>query len=237
MPSLADGIQAALARKKVPPFQAGSTHDLAQQLGMFSPISVQKLLGVLADLPPASVTFDSGPLTAGFVHGSAYLFLQSDGGVAWGGHVHESGAIGDNFRFAVALLDVKDEAGNVLVFVHSDTLAGQLEIGFSDKEWNDFDSNQFVADHWEQIKTTRFEFRLHASTDPFQVIEAVFEIPGAIFVIALAGAGVALAGQKLCPGGTTVCGWSLTGGNGSVTPGDPRQSPGVGAEYICRCES
>src|SRR5690242_8145947 len=130
MSSLAGAVQAALVRKKMPVFKRGSTRDLAQRLGMSFPVSFHDLLGVLDNLAAASVTFDSGPLTAGFVHGSAYLFLQSDGKMAWGGKVHESGVVGDNFRFAVALLDVKDAAGNVLVFIHEDTVAGQLDIGF-----------------------------------------------------------------------------------------------------------
>jgi len=142
MLSLGNAIENALLRKKVTPFKSGSTHDLAQGLRMSFPVSVKDLIGVLDGLPPASITSDSGPLTAGFVHGSAYLFVQSDGGIQWGGKLHESGAVGDNFRFTVALLDVKDAAGNVLVFVHEDTLAGQLDIGFSDKEWNDPGFNQ-----------------------------------------------------------------------------------------------
>lgn len=234
MSSLAGAIQTALVRKKVPAFTPGSIHSLAQKLGMSFPVSIQDLLGDLNNLPPASVTFDSGPIIAGFVHGSSYLFLQSDGGIAWGGEVHEHGAIGDHFRFAVALLDVKDAAGKVLVFLHEDTVAGQFDIGFSDKNWNDFGINQLIANNWEQVRTTRFEFRLDVSTDALQAVETGFAIAAIVVGAILGGSKL----SKLCPQGSSwKCGWSPAGGgNAPLSPGDPRQSPGFGADYICRCE-
>lgn len=229
MSSLAGAIQTALVRKKVPAFMPGSTHSLAQGIGMSFPVSIQDLLTVLNGLAPASRTFDSGSLIAGFVHGSAYLFVQSDGGIAWGGKVHESGEIGDHFRFAVALLDVKDAEGKVLVFVHPDTVAGQLDIGFSDKNWNDFGINQLVAEKWEQVRTSRIEFRLHVSTDALQALETVFAIAaivvGSIFV-----------GGKLCPKGSQwKCGYSRPGDQRSIS-GDPREPPAADVEFMCRCE-
>jgi hypothetical protein len=142
--------------------------------------------------------------------------------------VHESGAIGDNFRFAVALLDVKDAAGNVLVFVHEDTVAGQLDIGFSDKEWNDFGINQLVADNWEQVRRSRFEFRLDVSTDVLQAVETAFAL-AAIVVGAIFG------GHELiiCPEGEEYkCTWNASG---KTIPGDPRDPPVSGAAYQCVC--
>jgi len=231
MLSLGDAIKNALLRKKVTPFKRGSTHDLAQGLRMSFPVSVKDLIGVLDGLPPASITSDSGPHTAGFVHGSAYLFVQSDGGIQWGGRVHESGAVGDHFRFTVALLDVKDAAGNVLVFVHEDTLAGQLDIGFSDKEWNDPGFNQLVKDNWEQVRRTRFEYNLHASTDALQVVETAFVI-GAMVVGAILGGNEA----SKCPEGQHwKCGW-IDSGQRQVSPGDPRDPPSKSVTFECHCE-
>ena len=232
MLSLGDAVKNALLRKRVPSFKRGSTLSLAQGLTMSFPISIKNVIGVLDGLAPTSVTSDSGPLTAGFVHGSAYLFLQSDGGRAWGGKVHESGVVGDNFRFAVALLDVKDADGNVLVFVHEDTVAGQLDIGFSDKEWNDFGVNQLVKDNWEQVRSTRFEFRLHASTDALQVVETVF-VTIAIVV------GAILGGNEVtkCPEGSHwKCGWIESGQGQRSSPGDPRDPPSRTAMFECHCE-
>ena len=231
MLSLGNAIESALLRKKVTPFKSGSTHDLAQGLRMSFPVSVKDLIGVLDGLPPASITSDSGPLTAGFVHGSAYLFVQSDGGIQWGGKLHESGAVGDNFRFTVALLDVKDAAGNVLVFVHEDTLAGQLDIGFSDKEWNDPGFNQLVKDNWEQVRRTRFDYHLHASTDPLQAVETGFVL-AAIVVGAIVGSDEALQ----CPEGQHwKCGW-IASGQPQASPGDPRDPPSKSAMFECHCE-
>jgi hypothetical protein len=237
MASLAGAVQTALVRKKIPAFTTGSIHSLAQGIGMSFPVSIQHLLTVLNGLAPASVTFDSGALTAGFVHGSAYLFLQSDGGIAWGGHVHESGAIGDHFRFAVALLDVKDAAGNVLVFVHEDTVEGQLDIGPSDKNWNEPGINQLVADNWEQVRTTRIEFRLHVSTDVLQALETVFTIaPVVAGIVAGIVVGSIFLGAKACPEGSEwKCGYSSPGNQRSI-PGDPREPPATGLEFGCRCE-
>jgi hypothetical protein len=183
MLSLNSAVQTALAIKKVPAFTQGSIRDLAQQLGMAFPISVRDLITVLGGLRPASVTFDSGRIVADNVHASAYLFLQSDGGMSFGGQVHESGVFGDNFTIAMALLDVRDASGRVLVFAHSDTIVGQLGIGFSNKEWHQYGFNQFVRDNWSAVKHSRVETRLHVSTDPWQVAEIALGFSlGAVFI-------------------------------------------------------
>jgi hypothetical protein len=234
--SLAATINNAMARKKVPPFKAGDIHDLATKVGASEPISIRNLIGILNNLAPQSRLFVSGALTSGFVHSSAFLFVQSDGGFHWGGNVHESGAVGDHFRVALALADVKDSSGKVMVFNHEDTIVGQLEIGFSDKVWNDYGINQLIADNWEQVKGTGYEFVLHTATDVLQAIELGFSV----VVIALAGVFIALSGPVPCQSDGDSkqqwkCGWQPNGG-GPVQPGDPRNNPGAGADYICRCE-
>jgi hypothetical protein len=231
MSSLAIAVQSALAIKKVPPFISGSTHDLAKQLGMPFPVSIQDLIRTLDGLPYDSRTFDSGALEANYVHASAYLFVQSDGGVAWGGNVQEAGVFGDNFRVAVGLLDVKDAAGNALAFVHEDTIIGKVDIGYSDKNWTDYGKNQLIADNWEQVKTSRVQFELHVSTDPWQVAETV--IAGVVVVI-----GAIVGGKVACPKGEWNCGWSAPDNpNTPLNPGDPRNPPGIGVDFKCRCES
>jgi hypothetical protein len=232
MLSLRGAVENARLRKKVPQFKPGYMLGIAQGLAMSFPVSIKDFVVRLDGLAPASVTSDSGPRTAGFVHGSAYLFLQSDGGIAWGGKVHESGVVGDHFRFAVALLDVKDAAGNVLVFVHEDTLAGQVDIGFSDKEWNDFGVNQLVKDNWAQVRSTRFDYRLHASTDALQVVETVF-IAAAIVVGAIAAGDEA----SRCPEGSHwKCGWIDSGKGQQTSPGNPNNPPSRTAMFECHCE-
>src|SRR5688572_25676591 len=120
MPSLAEAVNFAVARKKMPLFEPGSTRDLAVRLGMQTPISIQDLIDKLNGLPPDSVTYASPRMVAGTVHGNVTIFLQSDGGMAFMGQAHESGVSGDHFLLSIALLDVKDAAGNTLVFKHED---------------------------------------------------------------------------------------------------------------------
>jgi len=234
MPSLVDAVQAALLRKKVPVFKSGSIHDLAQQLGMSSPVSIKNLMGVLSNLPPTSVTFDSGSIAAGSLKGSAYLYLQSDGAISWGGNVNEDGVIGENFIFAVALLDVKDNAGNTPVFSYEGNVAGQFNIGDSDDKWARYEAYKLISDNWEQVKTTRVEFKLHASTDPLQVVETVFTTIAIAVVSIFSGSAV-----LSCPEGSHWdCGYDITGQSGSLIPGDPRYPPnsGTSVTYMCRCE-
>lgn len=224
-------IQNAIARKKMPPYSPGSMRDLANKLGLSFPVSLLDVMHALDNLLSASVTWDSGPLTANYVHASSQLFLQSDGGTSFTGQVHEAGAVGDNFILAIALLDVKDASGKTPVFVHTDTVAGQLNIGFSDKNWSDFGFSQTVKDNWAAVQSTRFHASLQVSTDPWQVTETV--ITG-LFVGFLIGAGIAQVTNNCGDGGHWTCGWRPIGAptNASLIPGDPNTSPGAGFEYV-----
>ena len=213
----------AQSRKRMPVFDPGSTHDLVRRLGMSFPSSIKDLLATLNSLPPDSVTFSSGRNVTGTVHWSGTLFLQSDGGSAFSGQVHESGPVGDKFVMAIALLDVKDALGRPLVLPHEDTIIGQLEIGFSDKEWNTPGGIPAVADNWEQVKATRVQWKMHTSTDPWQVLEtvvvAMFAAIGSIFVGTQAA--TCPEGQHWGDGH-----WVNTGPPYDSTPGDPGRPPG-----------
>jgi hypothetical protein len=237
MPKLAETIQFALRRKKVPAFNLGSTRDLARQLGMASPFSIRDLIGILNNLVPASKTFDAGTFTADTVHASAVLFVQSDGAVVFSGRVHESGVVGHHFSLAIALPGVQDASGKTIAFVHPDTIVGQLEVGFSDKNWNDIGFNQEVHDNWEVIQGIRTV--LDVSTDPLQVTELA--LIGLFVAAGVAFGGIFIGGQiKQCKeNGHWVCGWQpigsgLAGPPGQ--PGEPGSPPGAGLEYVCRCE-
>jgi hypothetical protein len=231
-------IQNAADRKRMPAFSPGSMRDLALKLRMSFPVSLLDLLRTLNDLLPAGVTYDSGRFVAGYVHASAQLYLQSDGAMSFSGQVHESGVVGDNFVLAMALLDVKDASGKPAVWVHSDTVAGQLAIGFSDKEWHDYGFNQLVKDNWDAVKNTRVQTVLQVSTDPWQVTELV--VIGLFIAIgtAIGGAFIVNMTKECSENGQWRCGWRPVGGspNAAVTPGDPGNPPGAGLEYLCRCE-
>jgi hypothetical protein len=227
-------IEFAADRKRMPAFDHSSIHDLTAKLGMTFPVSLLDLLKALNDLVPAGVTYDSGRFAAGNVHVSSQLYLQSDGGVSFSGQVHESGVSGDNFVLAMALLDVKDDSGNALVWVHSDTIAGQLDVGFSDKEWHDYGFNQLVKDNWDAVKNTRVEHRLHVSTDPLQVTETF--IAGLFVAVGVVFASMGAA--NVCPDSQQwVCGWGAVGKDPNIrlTPGNPSNPPpDIAVEYYCR---
>jgi len=204
---------------------------------MTFPVSLLGLPSTLDELLPAGVTYDSGRFSADNVHASAQLFLQSDGGMLFSGQVHESGVFGDNFVLAMALLDVKDSSGNTLVFVHQDTIVGQLGIGFSDKEWHESGFNQLVKDNWDSVKHTRVETRLHVSTDPLQVVEI-----GALFVAIAIGVVIgSISATKACPEGAQWQCSPVVGGSPSNQGGDLRPFPNdpngsVSVDIHCRCE-
>jgi hypothetical protein len=230
--SLADAINVARFRRRVPPFVEGSTHDLASKLGLASPISVQNVIGALDDLLPAGATFTSGSLAAGNVHASASLYVQSDGSFAFAGRVHEFGAFGDNFLLTVTMLDVKDAQGRAMTLAHADTVVGELEVGFSNKDWHTFGTVPIIERQWEQARTSRVTFTLHVATDPWQVTE------GIIVGVLVAVGSVFLAHEVLtCPEGEEkVCGWTVTGGPTRPQPGEPDNPPSGGsATYHCEC--
>ncbi len=219
-------IRDAVDRKRMPAFNPGSIRDLAMKLGMSVPVSLLDLPKALNELLPAGVTYDSGRFAAGNVHASAQLYLQSDGGMLFSGQAHESGVVGDNFVLAMVLLDVKDAAGNALAFVHDDTLAGQLDVGFSDKEWHTPGFNQLVRDNWDAVKHTRVETRLHVSTDPWQVTE--------LAIAGLVGVAVAIGGifAVQCPKGEE---YKCQEPRFVPRPNDDPNKSGIDMEIVCEC--
>lgn len=190
MPSIRNDIHNALVRRRMPAFAAGSLRDLGGKLGLANPISLRTLDETVNGLPLATKVFSSGPITSGYVHGFADLGIQSDGRFSFRGQVHEAGAVGDNYLFAVALLDIKDPSGNALCFPQEGWLAGQWDFGRSDDPFQNDDFNQLLADQWDTIlnsRPDRVEFRLHTSTNPWQVMETV--VIG-MFVVGVAVLGV-----------------------------------------------
>jgi len=200
MPSVAEAIATATLRRKIPVFEPGSTHDLAVQLGLAFPASFQDLIRTLDELPFATVTFDSGGLTANYVHGSGQLGLQSDGLTSFRGNVHESGFTGDFYLFAAALLDVVDESGGNPVFVQT----GQVDLLGRTDNWQHDKAVDAVGAQWEMARDSRVEWRLHVATDP---LAASVEVVGALFVGAIIVIGTIFATSD-----DTKCRWDDTRG-------------------------
>jgi hypothetical protein len=113
--------------------------------------------------------------------------FQSDGLLSFRGHVHESGVSGDNYFFGVALLDVKDSSGNTLVFPQNGLVAGQLDFGSSDDDFQNDGFSQLLRDQWDTAKNSvengRVQFVLHVSSNPFYVTETLVS---GLFVLAAA---------------------------------------------------
>jgi hypothetical protein len=191
MPGLRGIVQNAGDRKRVPVHRAGSIRDLALQLGMTVPISIRGLVVTLNRLPPAIVIFNSPEQGPSTVSGSAQLGLQSDGCASFFSHVRESGAIGHNYFFSIALLDVVDAQGKMLVFVHEGTVHGILPGDRDDDKQTD-GFNPFIADQWNNVKNSGFEAHLHVSTNPIQALESLVVAFYAARIIALAAVGVAI---------------------------------------------
>jgi hypothetical protein len=143
--------------------------------------------------------------------------IQSDGLASFRGHIHESGAIGHNYLFAIALLDLKDSQGNKLVFAHEGKVSGQLDAGSSDDNWQTDGHNSLISDNWDIAKNSRFQARLHVSTDPLQAIETV--ITGLFAAVGLVAAVLFASDPK------TRCTWGPAG-----------DEQGAGVEVRCRRE-
>lgn len=151
---------------------------------------------------------------------------------AFSGHLHEAGAFG-HVLLPIALLDVKDASGKAPVFTKDDFIPGQLDTGSSDNDWLDIGMNQFIADNWEAVVTSRIQRELRVNTDAWGVLEPILF---GLFLIAVVVLGI---GAASCPKGQSwKCGWRPVVGDRSqlLSPGDPGQPPsGVGADYVCEC--
>jgi len=109
------------------------------------------------------------------------------------GHAHENGFVGNNYAIGFAL-DIRDTQGRAPSIVHEKKLSGTVAIG-GDRD-DDFvvqGFDQLIADNWDQVKSARVFFRLHASTDVGQVLELI----GESLVAAFTGVGVIVGLVKL----------------------------------------
>jgi hypothetical protein len=198
MLSLANAIEVARSRKRMPYYAEGSTRDLARKLDVGPPVSIKELNRELDRLPPDYVRRNKN-LEARFVHASGSLFLQSDGAFAFSGQAREEGFFGSNFLLTATVVDVKDAQGRALTFAHSDSLAGKRLIGFSDKNWTDYGMSTMIADQWEQARSSPVKFYLHVSTDPLSVTQVV--VGGLLLPVIGAVVLVLLADEEECPPG------------------------------------
>ncbi len=158
-----------------------------------SPVSVTKLI---AELQQDSFIFPVWNFGGGYFTGWTQLGLCADGTGSYRGHAHDSGPVDYDYTVATVLLDVKDQSGNNLAFVHSGTVHGTVEAWASrDDNWQTDSLSCVVADNWSAVQTSRtWSHILNTQIDPVGVIAAVLEaIPIALGVtgLALFGGGIA----------------------------------------------
>jgi hypothetical protein len=150
----------------------------------------------------------SGDLGPSTVTGSAAVLLQQDGLGSFQGTVHESGAIGHNYLFAVAFLDVVDANGKALAFAQSGHVGGQIDLtgpttdNFKYDGPKDRNVQELIYDKWNAVVNSRTEFRLHVSTDPLSVVEfGVFglfaELIARLGIAAITGVALFLGNPKV----------------------------------------
>jgi hypothetical protein len=124
------------------------------------------------------ISFRSGPLHAQTVQASAGVLIFPSGVYVFAGHAHENGVVGNNYAMSFAV-DVRDDQDRALAFPpHEKKLAGTVDP-FGGSRADDFQVIAFderLRDRWEEVRSARKEIRLHAATDPLQVVELVTEV-------------------------------------------------------------
>jgi hypothetical protein len=191
--SLRTAIAVALDRKKVPPFLPGLIRDLATKLGLGFPVSIAALIRALANLPPAVVTINiEEAQTPGGFWASGQIGLQSDGAVSFRGTVNTPGPGGYNYLYSVALLDVTDESGRVLAFADSGNLFNAIQSSSTSFQQDGY--SQYVAQHWDTAKRTRYYADVSDSDNVWEnlaagVLEALAVVATAGIVLFIPGGG------------------------------------------------
>jgi hypothetical protein len=166
------------------------------------PVSVRKLI---AELNQDNFTFPVWNFGGGYFSGWTQLSLNADGTGSFKGHAHDSGPVSYDYAVATVLLDVRDQDGNNLAFIHPGKVHGTVEFwGHRDDDWQQDSSSCVVADNWEAVQTSRiWSHILHTKISLSSVVWAFIEsIPGAFAVTGLTifGHGVA--------SGTWKCEWN-----------------------------
>jgi hypothetical protein len=129
------------------------------------------------------IVFDNGVP----VGGSAHLTIRSDGSYAWRGHFHDSGF--PSYDVSIAW-GVKDSQNQVYGFASTGHMAGTIESGSRDYDWDVQGRNDAIADRWAFIAASnQWNANAKASLDLGGVVRQVKEAVGTITtVVAVVGA-------------------------------------------------
>jgi hypothetical protein len=225
------------ARKKVPPHHAVDMGLLAQALGLSRPVRLSQVIAGLNNSLPDFRIFDSGPLGPSTTTGWGQVGFTIDGGIAFRGAVHESGLIGHNYTFAMAIANYRDASGNVPVFVHSGVVEGTsagLPFGTPkrDDSWPDSNDPQggayfdpFVAANWDSIKSSAWQASLNVDSNAGAAVDLIGK---AMIAAALVAAGVSFTIAVAAGGGADAT-WGQDPETGEprlfITPKPPKDGP------------
>jgi uncharacterized protein with LGFP repeats len=138
------------------------------------------------DVADAKV-FDTGPMRASFVSGSAQLAITSNGFWSFRGNVHDAGFVGHNYAVGIAI-DFRDAGGRAKAVTQEGSLHGTLAIGSRDDDWqqNGPDTpDAFLIDNWDALQNVGIKWTLHVSTSAIDVVETIL-FPLAAVVVAVA---------------------------------------------------
>jgi hypothetical protein len=169
MKSLKAAIADAITSHKITAAQSHSVRAMAAAVGLATPFSLSVLI---RRLQPEMVVLKSGPLGPSTVTASAELTLLSDGTWWFKGSIHNSGGLGENYLYSIAL-DFSDASGNHLAFVNTGEVGGLVDARSRDDSWDQANFDQRIADQWDVIKNTGFNDLCHVSTDAISVLETV----------------------------------------------------------------
>jgi hypothetical protein len=100
---------------------------------------------------PASLDFNFSPIVfaSGVAAGGySHLTLRQDGSYTFSGHFHDSGLAPYDTALAWVVKDIADRA---YTFQHSGHIAGSVEPGSSDDNWNVSGTNSAIAENWANI--------------------------------------------------------------------------------------
>jgi hypothetical protein len=211
-----------LAKKMVPPNQPVTMAAVAQRMNLGRPVSLVNMMNQLNSSLPDFKIFDSGQLGPSTTTGWGQVGFTINGGVAFRGAIHESGFLGHDYTFAMAIANYVDPSDKLIVFLHSGSVEGTssgLPFGTPqrDDSWNGNASiDPFISDHWDSIKSSGWHASLNVDTDPGFVIQLVVQ---SLIDGGLLGAGAAFIVA------------AIQGGGAHWTQGkDPEGNPSLGIE-------
>jgi hypothetical protein len=99
---------------------------------------------------PQALLFPSTTLGPSTVTANANWVLMKDGFHIFTGNIHESGVLGHEYGFGMAL-NVTDANGVGFGVVHSGSIGPKLPFGDPDDAWRDIHFDQRIADNWDII--------------------------------------------------------------------------------------